>query len=117
VKRLFEMRMDSISELRVINTLCNATTSQQAAAEELAGGVDLMIVVGGRDSANTRNLAEICREQGVETHQIEQADDIEPAWLEDRDKVGVTAGASTPDFAIDEVVARLEALAAAPAGP
>jgi 4-hydroxy-3-methylbut-2-enyl diphosphate reductase len=112
VRHLFETRMERISELRVINTLCNATTSQQAAAQELARRVDLMIVIGGRDSANTRHLAEVCREEGVETHHIETADEIEPQWLAGRGRVGVTAGASTPDFAVDEVIARLEEMAA-----
>lgn len=112
VRRLFETRMDRISELRVINTLCNATTSQQAAAQELARQADLMIVIGGHDSANTRHLAEVCREEGVETHHIETADEIEPEWLVNRERVGVTAGASTPDSAVDDVVARLEEMAA-----
>ena len=116
VKRLFETRMDRISELRVINTLCNATTSQQGAAQELARRVDLMLVIGGRESANTRHLAEVCREQGAETHHIESAAEIDPGWVRGRQRVGVTAGASTPDSAVDEVVARLESLAAAPAG-
>jgi 4-hydroxy-3-methylbut-2-enyl diphosphate reductase IspH len=71
-----------------------------------------MIVIGGRESANTRHLAEVCREEGVETHHIETADEIEPQWLAGRGRVGVTAGASTPDFAVDEVVARLEEMAA-----
>jgi 4-hydroxy-3-methylbut-2-enyl diphosphate reductase len=113
VRHLFETRMERISELRVINTLCNATTSQQAAAQELARQVDLMIVIGGRDSANTRHLAEVCREEGVDTFHIETADEIDPAWLEGRERVGVTAGASTPDFAVDEAIARLEEMAAA----
>lgn len=110
VKKLFETNMERISELRVINTLCHATTSQQAATMELSGAVDLMIVVGGRESANTRHLADVAREGGVETYHIERADEIDAGWLRGRDKVGVTAGASTPDFAIDEVVARLEEL-------
>jgi len=113
VRHLFETRMERISELRVINTLCNATTSQQAAAQDLARQVDLMIVIGGRESANTRHLAEVCREEGVETHHIETADEIDPVWLQGRQRVGVTAGASTPDFSVDEVVARLEEMAAA----
>jgi len=113
VKRLLEVNMDRISELRVLNTLCHATTAQQAATMHLAGQVDLMIVVGGRDSANTRHLAVVSRECGVETHHIETADEIERAWLAGRERVGVTAGASTPDFAIDEVVRRLEELAGA----
>jgi 4-hydroxy-3-methylbut-2-enyl diphosphate reductase len=112
VKKLFETNMERISELRVINTLCHATTSQQAATMELAAQVDLMIVVGGRESANTRHLADVSRECGVETYHIERADEIDPAWLRGRAAVGVTAGASTPDYAIDEAVARLEALSA-----
>jgi 4-hydroxy-3-methylbut-2-enyl diphosphate reductase len=112
VRHLFESRMEHISELRVINTLCNATTSQQAAAQELARQADLMIVVGGHDSANTRHLAEVCHEEGVETHHIETAEELQPRWLAGRERVGVTAGASTPDFAVDQVVARLEEMAA-----
>jgi 4-hydroxy-3-methylbut-2-enyl diphosphate reductase len=111
VRELLTRRMDQISELRVINTLCNATTSQQAAAEELAHKVDLMIVIGGRESANTRHLAEVAREQGCETHHVESADDIRREWLAGRERVGVTAGASTPDDAVQAVVARLRQLA------
>ncbi|HYM16871.1 MAG TPA: 4-hydroxy-3-methylbut-2-enyl diphosphate reductase [Dehalococcoidia bacterium] len=111
VERLLTVHMDRISELRVINTLCNATTSQQAATEELAREVDLMIVVGGRESANTRHLAEVAREQGVETYHVESAAEIDGAWLAGHDCVGVAAGASTPDAVIDEVVARIETLA------
>jgi 4-hydroxy-3-methylbut-2-enyl diphosphate reductase len=113
VQKLLQTHMDRISELRVINTLCNATTSQQAATEELAHQVDLMVVVGGRESANTRHLAEVAREGGVETYHVESADEIDAAWLAGRQRVGVAAGASTPDGVIDEVVARLEALAPA----
>jgi 4-hydroxy-3-methylbut-2-enyl diphosphate reductase len=111
VQKLLTAHMDDISELRVINTLCNATTSQQAATEELARDVDLMVVVGGRESANTRHLAEVSREAGVETFHVESATEIERAWLAGREKVGVAAGASTPDAVIDEVVQRLYALA------
>lgn len=110
VRALLERRMDRISELRVINTLCNATTSQQAAAQELAHKVDLMIVIGGRESANTRHLAEVARGEGVETYHVEAAGEIEPAWLAGRERVGVTAGASTPDDAVEAVVARLREL-------
>ncbi len=115
VRALLERRMDRISELRVINTLCNATTSQQAAAQELAHQVDLMVVIGGRESANTRHLAEVAREEGVETHHVESADELRPEWLDGHERVGVTAGASTPDDAIEAVVARLRELAPAPA--
>ncbi len=113
VQKLLTTHMERISELRVINTLCNATSSQQAATHDLAQEVDLMIVVGGRESANTRHLAEVAREQGVETYHVESAGEIEAAWLAGRDSVGVAAGASTPDAVIDEVVERLYALAPA----
>jgi len=113
VRTLLEKRMDGISELRVINTLCNATTSQQAAAEELAHQVDLMFVIGGKESANTRHLAEVAREQGVETFHVESAQDLRPEWLEGHERVGITAGASTPDDTVQAVVARLRELAPA----
>jgi 4-hydroxy-3-methylbut-2-enyl diphosphate reductase len=99
------------SELRVVNTVCDATRKRQQAALELAKQVDMVVVVGGRSSANTQRLAEICSSVGVETHQIETAGEIDPAWLIDHYRVGVTAGASTPDYAIDEVMARLKYLA------
>jgi 4-hydroxy-3-methylbut-2-enyl diphosphate reductase len=111
VKKLFETNLDRISELRVLNTLCHATTAQQAATMHLAEQVSLMIVVGGKDSANTRHLAVVSRDCGVETYHIETADEIDPAWLEGHERVGLTAGASTPDFVIDDVAARLESLA------
>ncbi|MEX2247323.1 MAG: 4-hydroxy-3-methylbut-2-enyl diphosphate reductase [Dehalococcoidia bacterium] len=113
VQKLLTAHMDRISELRVINTLCNATTSQQAATQELAQQVDLMVVVGGRESANTRHLAEVARERGVETYHVESAAEIDAAWLSGKDRVGVAAGASTPDAVIDEVIDRLHALAPA----
>lgn len=115
VKKLFEVNMDRISELRVLNTLCHATTAQQAATMQLADQVDLMVVVGGRESANTRHLAVVARDCGVETYHIETADEIQSEWLEGRETVGVTAGASTPDFVIDQVVERLAQLAPATA--
>jgi 4-hydroxy-3-methylbut-2-enyl diphosphate reductase len=111
VHKLLRNHIDHISELRVINTLCGATTNQQAATEELAGTVDLMIVVGGRESANTRHLAEVARERGVETYHVESAAEIDRDWLGGRERVGVAAGASTPDTVIDDVVERLHALA------
>jgi 4-hydroxy-3-methylbut-2-enyl diphosphate reductase len=72
-----------------------------------------MFVIGGKESANTRHLAEVAREEGVETYHVESADDIQPEWLAGRERVGVTAGASTPDDAVDAVVGRLRELAPA----
>jgi 4-hydroxy-3-methylbut-2-enyl diphosphate reductase len=103
--------MASLSELRIINTICEVTTRRQQAALELARRVDLMLVIGGRHSANTRHLAESCVAAGVETHHVETVAELDPAWLANRHRIGVTAGASTPDQVIDEVIARLEEMA------
>jgi 4-hydroxy-3-methylbut-2-enyl diphosphate reductase len=111
VGRLLQEHLGQISELRVINTLCNVTASQQAAARELAQEVDLMLVIGGHNSANSRHLAEVCREAGVETHHIETAAALERQWLAGRRRVGIAAGASTPDWAVEEVVHCIRKLA------
>ncbi len=113
VSNLLQSRIDQITDLRVVNVLCNATTSQQAATRELAQQVDLMIVVGGHNSANTRHLADLSRANGVETYHVESAEEIQLTWFTGHEAVGVTAGASTPDFSIDAVVARIEEFAAA----
>jgi len=110
VKELLDTHLGRLVELRVVNTICNATTGRQSAALELAQKVDLMIVIGGRNSANTRHLAQICAETGAETYHVETAAEIEAAWFRDRKRVGITAGASTPAQAIDEVIQRVEEL-------
>lgn len=95
-------------EVRVFNTICDATAVRQQEATELAQQVDCMVVIGGFNSANTRRLAEICAELQPRTHHIETAAELQPSWFVGVDKVGVTAGASTPKWIIDEVLARLE---------
>ncbi len=100
-------------ELRVIDTICEATHERQDAASALAGQADVMVVIGGRNSANTRHLAEICAEHCARTHHIETADELEPAWFAGAALIGVTAGASTPQAHIDSVVAAIERLDAA----
>lgn len=100
----------AVQEIRIVNTLCQETQKRQQAAVELAAGSDLMIVVGGHNSANTQRLAEVC-EPLVETHLIETADEIRKGWLTGKRHIGVTAGASTPDEAIQEVIQQLQSLA------
>lgn len=97
-------------EIRVFNTICDATAVRQEEAKELACQVDCMLVVGGFNSANTRRLAEVCAELQPRTHHIETATEIDPTWFNGVERVGVTAGASTPKWIIDEVVARIEEL-------
>jgi len=96
------------SELRIFNTICDATHKHQTASLELAKRSDLMIVIGGRDSANTRHLAEICANTGVATYHIEAADELDLSWIRGRQHIGVTAGASTPDEVINEIVLKLK---------
>lgn len=99
------------SELKVFNTICNATSIRQKESGDLAETVDCMIIVGGRNSANTRRLAEICTGIQPKTHHIEVAEELDPAWFAGALKVGVTSGASTPDWVVEEVVRRIGALA------
>ncbi len=94
-------------EVKFYDTICTATARRQQAAQELASRVDVMLVVGGRNSANTTRLAQICQESGARTYHIETQADIDPAWFRLNDKVGITAGASTPNWLIEEVVQRM----------
>lgn len=100
-------------ELRVFNTICEATVKRQQSARELAERVEVMVVVGGKNSANTARLREICAASGTHTHHVETAAELEPEWFRGANRVGVTAGASTPAWIIEEVVARLEEIGAA----
>lgn len=105
--RVVNESLGELKELRVMNTICSATAARQAAAVELAGEVDVMVVVGGKTSANTRRLLEMCRAAGVEAHQVEEAGELDEKWLTGRETVGVTAGASTPDKVTRDVVERI----------
>lgn len=111
VAQVMAGHVNDITEMRLINTLCHVTSNQQVAARELAQECDMMLVVGGRASANTRHLLEVVQAEGVRAYHIETADDIEPEWLRDVDRLGVTAGASTPDSAVEAVVERARQLA------
>ena len=116
VSRLMNERVTEISELRLINTLCDVTSSQQHAARELANEVDLMVVIGGKASANTRHLVEVCQEEGTPAHHIETEAELLPEWFHGVERVGVTAGASTPDSAVETVVRRIQNMASAAEG-
>lgn len=94
-------------EVRVFNTICDATAVRQQEATELARQVDCMIVIGGFNSANTKRLAEICKEIQPNTHHIETAQELNPAWFRGIGTTGVTAGASTPKWIIDDVMDKL----------
>jgi len=94
------------SEIHVIDTICHDIRERQAEALRLAQRSDLMLVVGGKTSANTNHLAQLCARY-TETHRIETADDIQSEWLSGKGYVGVTSGSSTAESTIDEVMERL----------
>ena len=94
--------------MKVFNTICSATRERQNAALELAGTVDFMLVIGGSNSANTQKLANICRQNGCRTEHIESVEEIDTHWFDGVENVGITAGASTPDWIIREVTLKME---------
>jgi 4-hydroxy-3-methylbut-2-enyl diphosphate reductase len=93
-------------EFKVFNTICSATSLRQDEAGQLAKQADIMIVVGGKQSANTTKLAKLC-ESTVMTHHVESADEINAEWLAGKNIVGVTGGASTPSEVIHEAADRI----------
>ncbi len=95
-------------ELRAFNTICGATLERQQAVMELAPRVDGMIVIGGKNSANTGKLVEISVESGVPTVWIEHSKDLERGWVRGKENIGIAAGASTPDWLIQELISTLE---------
>ncbi len=99
--------LDKSKEVRVFNTICDATSVRQEEARKIAREVDLMLIVGGFNSANTTRLAQICRELQARTYHVETASEIDPSWFCSVETVGITAGASTPRWIIDEVVERV----------
>ena len=97
-------------ELRCFNTICTATSDRQSEALELAKKCDCMLIIGGRNSANTNRLHELCEERQPASYHIETAEDLQAEWFADKQTVGISAGASTPRWLIDEVLNNLENL-------
>jgi len=101
-----------VKELKVINTICNATSERQEGVYELAPKVDVMIVVGGKNSGNTRRLYNIAKSLNDKSYHIETPDELEKDWFKGAKRVGITAGASTPDWIIESVKAKIEEICA-----
>ncbi|MDP2970783.1 MAG: 4-hydroxy-3-methylbut-2-enyl diphosphate reductase [Deltaproteobacteria bacterium] len=102
-KEVVAASLSRAKEVRVFNTICDATTVRQKEAVEIAKKVECMIVAGGYNSGNTQRLAGICREVQPRTHHIEIAQELNPKWLVRKGRVGLTAGASTPSWIIQDV--------------
>ncbi len=101
-KKIVMQLTDKSTEIKILRTICTATDQRQAAAMELAEKVELMLVIGGKNSANTTRLAQLCRSK-CKTYHIETAEELSPEWLNEIEKIGITAGASTPGWIIREV--------------
>jgi len=108
-RQLMDMVGPEVEEMRLINTLCKVTQGQQEAAIKLARRSQLIIVIGGSNSANARHLVEICSPL-VETYLVETAEEVNNSWLLGKQNIGITAGASTPDEAVEELIAKLNTL-------
>ena len=91
-----------------VDTICNPTKQRQLGTYQLAKEADIMIVIGGLNSSNSKELAHKCKDQGVETHFIQSEEQLESDWFKDKEHVGVTAGASTPDKTINNVVNKIK---------
>ena len=94
-----------------VDTICNPTKQRQLGTEEIAKKSDIMIVIGGKNSSNSKELAAKSIEYGVETHFIQSAGQLKEEWFADKEKIGVTAGASTPDITINEVIEKIKQIA------
>jgi 4-hydroxy-3-methylbut-2-enyl diphosphate reductase len=107
LRQVSDICLEKCQELHVFNTICDATTVRQSEARAIARQVDVMLVIGGFNSANTSRLVQICREIQPASHHLETANEVRPDWFVGASRVGITAGASTPRWLIDEVVSRV----------
>jgi 4-hydroxy-3-methylbut-2-enyl diphosphate reductase len=106
-KKMIDLALTQDAEIRIIDTICHSTSKRQSDASELAGKVDLMLVIGGKSSANTKRLFELCSAM-TETHQIGTEADIDLSWIKGKGTIGITSGTSTSEETIDQVVKWLE---------
>jgi (E)-4-hydroxy-3-methyl-but-2-enyl pyrophosphate reductase len=97
-------------DVEVHNTICDATSKRQSSAIKIAQEADVMLVIGDFQSANTKRLAELCKKHCRETYQVQNKEEIDLNWLKNKRTIGITAGASTPMWVIDEVVSFIKEL-------
>jgi 4-hydroxy-3-methylbut-2-enyl diphosphate reductase len=95
-------------EVRVFNTICNATFENQDAAADLAKEADVMIVIGGKNSSNTKQLYLICKNYCKDSYHVENESELDKAWFEGKKICGISAGASTPDWVVENVIKRIK---------
>ena len=103
-QRAVEEIQDRFTNVIVRNDLCYATTNRQASVKEMCRHVELVLVIGSRKSSNCNRLREVAEANGVEAHLIDGPNEIDPAWLDGIDNIGVTSGASTPEWLVERVI-------------
>lgn len=108
LKKLIGKVIEQSKEIKVYNTICDSTALRLKETEEMAKKVDVMLVVGGKNSANTTQLANLCTSFAIKTHHVETADEIREEWFEGANRTGITAGASTPDWIIKSIEERIK---------
>jgi len=109
-QRIVAKLMISHKEVRVFNTICNATFDNQDAVRKIAKEADVMIVIGGKNSSNTKQLYSISLDGCPHSYHIESEDDLKREWFEGKNYCGISAGASTPDWIIHAVIESIKAL-------
>lgn len=102
--KIVTVLMSTRKEIRVFNTICNATFENQDAASELAKEADVMVVIGGKHSSNTKQLHSICQRDCGDSYLIENEQELHLEWFEDKKLCGISAGASTPDWIVQNVI-------------
>ena len=108
VQEIINIIMTKVFDLRFVNTICYPTKRNQSQIKELANQCDVMIVIGSFTSANSKRLTALAKERNAHSFQVTCADEIDAVWLKDAETVGVSAGASTPDKIIDEVLTKIK---------
>ena len=108
VKEIINILMTKVFDLHFINTICFPTKRNQEQIKELAADSDVMVIIGSFTSANSKRLTQLALEINPNTYQVNSAENLDPAWFDQVEKVGISAGASTPDYLIDQVHERIK---------
>ena len=106
-KKIVDFLVERVSEVRVFNTICNATFENQDAVRELSKESDVMVVIGGKNSSNTKQLFSISLDHCADSYLVENENEIQKEWFFDKKECGITAGASTPDWIIQKVISKI----------
>ncbi|PIP67797.1 MAG: 4-hydroxy-3-methylbut-2-enyl diphosphate reductase [Candidatus Omnitrophica bacterium CG22_combo_CG10-13_8_21_14_all_43_16] len=107
IKEIQKILNKDFSEVKIFNTICSDTSKRQSATRGLLKDCDLMIVIGGKNSANTKRLWQICKESGVDSFHIETEPELKKGWFKGKSCIGITSGASTPDSMVKKIIERI----------